>query len=57
MIVPDVNLLVYAVFDGYPLHQRASSWLNDALSGTEEVGLTVPALFGFVRLTTRARVH
>ena len=57
MIVPDVNLLVYAVFDGYPLHQRASSWLNDALSGTEEVGLTVPALFGFVRLTTSARVH
>ena len=44
MIVPDVNLLVYAVFDGYPLHQRASAWLNNALSGTEEVGLTIPAL-------------
>ena len=57
MIIPDVNLLVYAVFDGYPLHAPARDWLNDALSGTEEVGLTAPALFGFVRLGTSARVH
>lgn len=57
MIIPDVNLLVYAVFDGYPLHERAAAWLNDSLSGVEEFGLTSPAVFGFVRLSTNARVH
>lgn len=57
MIVPDVNLLVYAVFDGYPLHARARSWLERSLSGSEPVALTAPAVFGFVRLGTSARIH
>lgn len=57
MIVPDVNLLVYAVFDGYPLHEPAAAWLNETLSGAEQVGMTAPAIFGFVRLGTSARVH
>ncbi len=57
MIVPDVNLLVYAVFDGYPQHPRALAWLTDSLNGAEQVGLTGPAVFGFVRLGTSARVH
>ncbi|MEI2775482.1 MAG: type II toxin-antitoxin system VapC family toxin [Tetrasphaera sp.] len=57
MIVPDVNVLVYAVFDGYPLHARAAAWLSEIFSGSEDVGLTGPALFGFVRLGTSSRVH
>ena len=57
MIVPDVNLLLYAVFDGYPQHERAARWLTEVLNGPEEVGLTSPAVFGFVRLGTSARVH
>jgi len=57
MIIPDVNLLIYAVFDGYSQHARASVWLNGALSGMEDVGLTAPAVFGFVRLGTNPRVH
>lgn len=57
MIIPDVNLLVYAVFDGYPMHARARDWLNDCLNGVEQFGLTAPAVFGFVRLGTSARVH
>ncbi len=57
MIIPDVNLLVYAVFDGYPQHERAVQWLTGALNGAETVGLTAPAIFGFVRLATSARIH
>lgn len=57
MIIPDVNLLIYAVFDGYPQHERAHAWLTDALNGAESVGLTAPAIFGFVRLGTSGRVH
>ena len=57
MIIPDVNLLVYAVFDGYPQHERAVQWLTGALNCAETVGLTAPAIFGFVRLATSARIH
>lgn len=57
MIVPDVNLLVYAVFDGYPLHDRTAAWLGEVLSGSEQVGLAIPAIFGFVRNGTSGRVH
>ncbi|PRY59430.1 hypothetical protein BCF74_10917 [Knoellia remsis] len=57
MIIPDVNLLVYAVFDGYPQHERAAAWLVEALNGAEEFALTAPAIFGFIRLATSARIH
>lgn len=57
MIVPDVNLLVYAVFDGYRLHAPAATWLGEIFNGAEQVGLTTPALFGFVRLATSGSVH
>ena len=57
MIIPDVNLLVYAVFDGYGLHQRAATWLTETINGSEEFGLTTPTIFGFVRIGTSGRVH
>lgn len=56
MIIPDVNLLLYAVVDGFAEHERSRSWLEEQLNGPEQVGLAVPALFGFVRLGTSARV-
>lgn len=52
MIVPEVNLLVYAVFVGYPQHDRARVWLTEILNGAELVGLAAPAIFGFVGLAT-----
>ncbi|MDO5628092.1 MAG: PIN domain-containing protein [Mobilicoccus sp.] len=57
MIVPDVNLLLYAVIDGYPHHDAAHEWLRGAIQGPEPVGLSAPAIFGFVRLATSSRVH
>ena len=56
MIVPDVNLLLYATISGFPEHQRARKWWEESLSGTREVGLTAPVLFGFVRIGTNPRV-
>ena len=52
MKLPDVNLLLYAVNEGSPAHDRAKSWLEQALSGTEEVGFTWLVLLGFVRIAT-----
>jgi hypothetical protein len=56
MIVPDVNLLLYAVVTGFPQHQAARAWFEAALNGSAPVGLTSPAIFGFLRLVTNARV-
>ncbi|NDL58791.1 TA system VapC family ribonuclease toxin [Phytoactinopolyspora mesophila] len=56
MIIPDVNLLLYATIDGFPQHQPARAWLEETLNGTTPVGLTSPAVFGFLRLVTNPRV-
>lgn len=56
MIVPDVNLLLYAVVSGFPQHKRAHAWLEETINSSTRMGLTHPALFGFLRIATNARV-
>jgi toxin-antitoxin system PIN domain toxin len=56
VIVPDVNLLLYAHVSGFAEHARARRWWEDLLNGDTEVGLGGPGLFGFVRLATNPRV-
>lgn len=50
MIVPDLNLLLYAVFDGFLEHPRARRWWEETLSGREAVGLAGLVLFSCLRL-------
>lgn len=52
MKLPDVNLLIYAVDESSPHHAQARSWLEQTLSGTEEVGFAWLALLGFIRIST-----
>jgi uncharacterized protein len=56
VIVPDINLLLYATIEGFSEHSAARTWWEASLSGVEEVGLSGPALFGFIRLATNPRV-
>lgn len=56
MIVPDVNLLLYAVLSGFSQHSRAHAWWERTVNSTSVVGLAQPALFGFLRIATNARV-
>ena len=56
MIVPDVNLLLYAHVRGFGLHARARRWWEGLLNGGQEVGIPAPAIFGFVRLATNPAV-
>lgn len=56
MIIPDVNLLLYAVVTGFPQHGRAHAWWQDTVNGPARIGLTHPALFGFLRIATNGRV-
>lgn len=56
MIVPDLNLMLYATLSGFPQHARAKSWWEDILSGDTDVGLVSPVVLGFIRLTTGRRL-
>ena len=55
MIIPDINLLLYAVITGFPQHRRAHAWWQDTVNGHTRIGLTYPALFGFLRIATNPR--
>ena len=56
MILPDVNLLLYAYDASSPFHHKAVSWLNAVFQGTESIGFCAPVLFAFVCLATNTRV-
>ena len=53
MILVDVNLLIYAVNEDAPFHEKAKLWLEAVISGKETVGLPWTVLLAFLRLTTR----
>ena len=56
MILPDVNVLVYAARDDTPECARYRVWLEGALAGPEPVAVVTPVLAGFLRVVTNPRV-
>ena len=56
MILPDVNLLVYAHDELAPLHGPARTWWEELLSRRQTVLLPWAVVFGFVRLVTHPSV-
>jgi uncharacterized protein len=56
MIVPDVNLLLYANNPVAREHTQARNWQEAILTGNEAVGFCWPVLCGFLRLSTSPRV-
>lgn len=56
MIIPDVNLLIYAYDSTSPWHKRAANWWASCLSGSTPVGIPWVVALGFVRLWTNSRV-
>ncbi|MGH3976383.1 MAG: TA system VapC family ribonuclease toxin [Pseudonocardiaceae bacterium] len=57
MILPDVNVLVYAFRRESPRHERYSSWLSELVSGSEELALVESTLIGFLRIVTNPRIY
>lgn len=55
MIVPDVNLLVFAHHKQSPYHEAASLWLEGLINGTESVGIPWSVSIAFVRLMANPR--
>jgi uncharacterized protein len=50
--LPDLNLLLYAIDEESLPHAPARAWLEDTLSGTEEVAFAWAVLLGFLRVST-----
>jgi uncharacterized protein len=55
VILVDANLLLYAYNPSSVEHDKARRWLEEALSGSEPVGLPWSTLLAFVRIGTNPR--
>jgi len=56
MILPDVNLLLFAHNELAPYHARARGWWEGLVSGDAMVALPWAVTFGFIRLATHPSV-
>jgi hypothetical protein len=56
VLIPDVNVLIYAVNTADPHHPASRSWLEAALNGHERVGFDWVVLLGFVRISTHRSI-
>lgn len=57
MKLVDTNVLVYAVAQDAPHHERSRAWLVASLNGAETVLLPWLSLIGFVRIVTNPRIN
>src|SRR4051812_35588004 len=56
MILPDVNLLIYAHNVRAAHHPQALRWWNGCLAGPEGIALAWAVVLGFVRIATNPRI-
>lgn len=56
MILPDVNVLIYAFREDTPGHQQYRDWLRARVTGQEAFGLSELVLSGVLRVLTHPRV-
>jgi uncharacterized protein len=57
MILPDVNVLIYAFRKEVPQHDVCRKWLEGVVLGDERFGLSPLALSAVVRITTHRRAY
>jgi len=55
MILPDVNVLIYAFRKDVPQHADSRRWLVDVVEGDAPFGVSPAALAALVRITTNPR--
>jgi hypothetical protein len=56
MLMPDVNVLVYAHREEAHAHDRYAAWLTELATGVEPFALSELALHGFLRVVTNPRI-
>jgi toxin-antitoxin system PIN domain toxin len=55
VVLPDVNVLIYAHREELPLHEAARTWLDGAVGSDAPYGLSELVLSGFLRIVTNPR--
>ena len=56
MVLPDVNVLVYAQRRDAAEHERYRAWLEETINSDEPYGLADAVLSGFRRIVTHPRI-
>ncbi len=56
MIVPDLNLLLYAYNPNDSFHNESRDWWESLMNSDEPVYLPATVIFGFLRIATHKRV-
>lgn len=56
MILPDVNVLVYAFRREAERHERYAAWLAELVAGADELGLHDCVISGVTRIVTNPRI-
>lgn len=56
MVLPDLNLLIYAYNEAAPFHPAARAWWEDLLTAERSVAIPWAVVLGFVRLVTHPAV-
>jgi toxin-antitoxin system PIN domain toxin len=56
MILPDVNVLLYAFRSDSVDHQRYRTWLEEAISGPAAYGMSPQVLSAVVRIATHRKI-
>lgn len=56
MLLPDVNVCVYAIRSDSPDHAAYRDWVNAALNGDEPIGVSELVLSSVIRLITNHQV-
>jgi toxin-antitoxin system PIN domain toxin len=57
MLLPDVNVFVYAHRADEPTHDAYTVWLEEVIAGPEPFGLSVLVAVAFVRIVTNPKIY
>jgi len=57
MLMPDVNILIYAHREDERCHEAYAKWLKTLVDGAEPFALSVLVAVGFVRIVTNRRIY
>ncbi len=57
MILPDVNVLIYAFRRDVPQHPVSNAWLNQVVADRDPFGISPLALAAVARVTTDQRIY